>query len=200
MKIRSAASTSSPTSTCVGPTKRAVPLKTVQPCSVLAATLDAAARWLRRWHPCAPSRPSCPPRRRRSIATPIVRRAARDVRRVGARDHRLGRRAAGVDAGAAEALRSTIATFMPAPASRLASGGPACPVPITSASYPAMPPSVSCQPRSHSPDAGNRPLRTSPDRGNNGRLERATRSRPQWARAAPAPRATVSSHSLEPSP
>ena len=32
-------------------------------------------------------------------------------------------------------LRSMIATFIPAPASRTASGGPACPVPMMIASY-----------------------------------------------------------------
>src|ERR1044071_9854813 len=32
-------------------------------------------------------------------------------------------------------LRSTIATFIPAPASRTASDGPACPVPMTIATY-----------------------------------------------------------------
>jgi hypothetical protein len=59
---------------------------------------------------------------------------AGEVRRIRARDQRLDRNAAGVDAGAANAPRSIIATVIPAPARRRAKGGPACPAPITMAS------------------------------------------------------------------
>jgi hypothetical protein len=59
---------------------------------------------------------------------------AGEVRRIRARDQRLGRNAAGVDAGAANAPRSIIATVIPAPARRRAKGGRACPAPITMAS------------------------------------------------------------------
>ena len=64
----------------------------------------------------------------------VLAGAPRQLRGVGARHQRLRGNATGVDASAAEALRSTMATFMPAPERRAASAGPACPVPITIAS------------------------------------------------------------------
>ena len=61
--------------------------------------------------------------------------AARDVGRAGARDQRLGRDAAVVDAGAAEALAlDDRRPVWPASARRRASDGPDWPVPMTMAS------------------------------------------------------------------
>ena len=56
-----------------------------------------------------------------------IRGAPREVSGIGAGDQRLGRRAAGVDAGSPDQLALISATFRPAAASRPAIGGPAWP-------------------------------------------------------------------------
>ena len=63
-----------------------------------------------------------------------IRAAACDVRGPRTRDQRLGGNATVVDASAADKLALDYATLRPALPSRTASGGPACPVPMTIAS------------------------------------------------------------------
>ena len=56
------------------------------------------------------------------------------MRRIGARDQRLGRGTAGVDAGAAEELAFDDGDLPACATSRRAKAGPACPVPMMIAS------------------------------------------------------------------
>jgi hypothetical protein len=65
---------------------------------------------------------------------PEIGRAARHVDRIGAGEQGFCRNAAGIDAGAPNNARSTMATVMPAAASLRANAGPACPVPMMMAS------------------------------------------------------------------
>ena len=105
MKMRSAARTSPPTRTVSADSKRAWPAmnRAVRPSSRSAA-FTPSRDWRDDGVLARLDRAACRHRCRRPTPTPIFGRAARHMCGIGARDHRLGRRAAGVDAGAADEL------------------------------------------------------------------------------------------------
>src|SRR5207248_1902836 len=101
IKIRGAVSVASPTETVSGPTNRACAVKTVQ-CSVPRSQASTSPRDLAEIAAAPAWTPAMSTRTGPSKAKPYS--SPRRMRGLGAGDQRLGRHAAGIDAGAAESF------------------------------------------------------------------------------------------------